>query len=244
MSRHDDLEWDLDVLHRVQACLGSRAIVGIDFMGHETNSTRAFLPHLHAAAALARQRADWVVRVHAGENPAFPENVREAVAALRPLVEDHGLELRIGHGLYGLDNATLSDVAALASSVRPNGGREVFEFNLSSNLALNNIRTTFDVPLRRVMGAGVDVVLGTDGQGLYRTHVQDEAQAARATGLGDQDITQIVETEQRLLARKRAAEALLPAWQDFVVPLSRRPQNLAFDHDHLLAMALRHQRPP
>ena len=30
----------------------------------------------------------------------------------------------------------------------------------------------------------------------------------------------------------------------FFVPLSRRPQNLAFDHDHLLAMALRHQRPP
>lgn len=39
LSRHDDLEWDLDVLRRAQACLGSRAIVGIDFMGHETNST-------------------------------------------------------------------------------------------------------------------------------------------------------------------------------------------------------------
>ena len=218
LSRHDDLEWDLDVLRRVEACLASRAIVGIDFMGHETNSTRAFLPHLNAAAALAQQRDGWVVRVHAGENPAFPENVREAVAALRPLVQDHGLELRIGHGLYGVDDATLADVAALSSSLRPRGGRAVFEFNLTSNLALNNIRTTFDVPLRRVIAVGVDVILGTDGQGLYRTHVQDEAQAARATGLADADIDQIAATEQRLLARKHTAQTLLPAWSDFAIP--------------------------
>ena len=218
LSRHDDLEWDLDVLRRMETCLGSRAIVGIDFMGHETNSTRAFMPHLTAAVALAQQRAGWVVRVHAGENPAFPENVREAVAVARPFVQNHGLELRIGHGLYGVDEATLSEVAALSSSMRPNGGRAVFEFNLTSNLALNNIRTTFDLPLRRVMEAGVDVVLGTDGQGLYRTHVQDEAQAARATGLDDDGIDQIAATEQRLLARKRSAQGLLPTWSDFVLP--------------------------
>ncbi len=218
LSRHDDREWDLDVLRRVQACLGSRAIVGIDFMGHETNSTRAFLPQLIAAAALARQRPGWVLRVHAGENPAFPENVREAVAALRPWVQDHGLELRIGHGLYGLDDATLAEVAALSSAVRPDGGCAVFEFNLSSNLALNNIRTTFDVPLRRVLAVGVDVVLGTDGQGLYRTHAQDEAQAARATGLGDEEMGWIAATEQRLLAAKRAAQERLPPWCGFAVP--------------------------
>jgi ADP-ribose pyrophosphatase YjhB (NUDIX family) len=218
LSRHDDLEWDLDVLHRMEACLGSRAIVGVDFMGHETNSTRAFLPHLQTAAAFARQRDGWVVRVHAGENPAFPENVREAVAALRPLVQDHGLELRIGHGLYGVDDETLADVAALSSAVRPGGGCAVFEFNLTSNLALNNIRTTFDVQLRRVLAAGVDVVLGTDGQGLYRTHVQDEVQAARATGLVDHDIERIAATEHRLLDRKRAAQTLLPAWAEWVPP--------------------------
>ncbi len=218
LSRHDDLEWDLDVLRRAEACLDSRAIVGIDFMGHETNSTRAFLPHLQAAGALARQRAGWVVRVHAGENPAFPENVREAVTALRPLVEDHGLELRIGHGLYGLDSTTLADMAAMSSSAGTHGGCAVVEFNLTSNLALNNIRTTFDVPLRRAIASGVDVVLGTDGPGLYRTHVQDEAQAARATGLGDDDLAQIAATERRLLARKRAVQDLLPAWHDFGVP--------------------------
>ncbi len=223
LSRHDDLEWDLDVLRRVLACLGSRAIVGIDFMGHETNSTRAFLPQLQAAAALSRQRPGWVLRVHAGENPAFPENVRGAVAATRPYVENHGLELRIGHGLYGLDDAMLADVAALSSQACPAGGCAVFEFNLSSNLALNNIRTTFDVPLRRVIAAGVDVVLGTDGPGLYRTQVQDEAQAARATGLDDGALARIAATERRLLARKQAAQTRLPSWSDWVMPAPTAP---------------------
>ncbi len=223
LSRHDDLEWDLDVLHRAKACLHSRAVVGVDFMGHETNSTRAFLPQLAAAAKLAELRPGWVVRVHAGENPAFPENVREAVSLLRPWVLDHGLELRIGHGLYGVDDDTLRAVADLACAARPGGGCAVFEFNLTSNLALNNIKTTFDVPLRRVMAAGVDVVLGTDGAGLYSTQIQDEAQAARATSLDDAAIEQIAAVEQRLLANKRKAERQLPAWSDFVVPPTTPP---------------------
>lgn len=223
LSRHDDLEWDLDVLRQVKASLGSRAIVGIDFMGHETNSTRAFLPQLKAAGALTCHRPGWVVRVHAGENPAFAENVREAIAALRSFVLDQGLELRIGHGLYGLEDDTLNDVAALSSSLKPEGGSVVFEFNLTSNLALNNIRTTFDVPLRRVLEAGVDVVLGTDGSGLYRTDVQDESQAARATGLSGSDVQKIAATEQRLLARKRAQQNLLPSWSSFEVPPSCVP---------------------
>ena len=218
LSRHDDLEWDLDVLRRAEACLHSRAIVGIDFMGHETNSTRAFVRQLMAAGALAKKRPGWVVRVHAGENPAFPENVREAIATLRPFVENDGLELRIGHGLYGLDDATLAEVAALSLAARPNGGHAVFEFNLTSNLALNNIRTTFDVPLRHVISAGVDVVLGTDGQGMYQTHVQDEAQAARATGLDDTALSHIATVEQRMLQRKRAAQELLPTWPHFAHP--------------------------
>lgn len=242
LSRHDDLQWDLDVLRRVQACLHSRAIVGIDFMGHETNSTRAFLPQLAAAAKLAEQRPGWVVRVHAGENPAFPENVREAVTLLRPLVQDHGLELRIGHGLYGLEDATLREVASLASQAGPGGGCAVFEFNLTSNLALNNIRTTFDVPLRRVLAAGIDVVLGTDGAGLYSTQIQDEVQAARATGLDDAAIKRLADVEQRLLAHKHSAQQQLPSWSDFVVPPPTPALHFtdAFAaHQHSLATAAR-----
>lgn len=208
LSRHDDLEWDLDVLDRLEQCLPSRALAGVDIMGHETCSTRAFLPVLERAAALGRARPGFVVRVHAGENPAFPENVREAVRALLPFP---GVEIRIGHGLYGVDDDTLATMAR-------NADRLVVEFNLTSNLALNNIQTTLQVPLRRYVDAGVAVVLGSDGSGLYGTSAADEVRAAIACGLDEGRLAQIRLTEEALLAVKQERERALPPLRNWNPP--------------------------
>ena len=208
LSRHDDLEWDLDVLDRLEQCLPSRAIAGVDIMGHETCSTRAFLPVLERAASLGRARPGFVVRVHAGENPAFPENVREAVRALLPFP---GIEIRIGHGLYGVDDDTLATMARSAD-------RLVVEFNLTSNLALNNIQTTLQVPLRRYVDAGVAVVLGSDGAGLYGTSAADEVRAAIACGLDEERLARIRLTEEALLAVKLERERTLPPLRDWTPP--------------------------
>jgi ADP-ribose pyrophosphatase YjhB (NUDIX family)/adenosine deaminase len=202
LSRHDDLEWDLDVLDRLEQCLDSDAIVGIDVMGHETCSTRAFLPVLERAAHLAARRPGFVVRVHAGENPAFPENVRVAVETLAPAVREHGLQARIGHGLYGVDDKTLVLLTDLPGVL--------VEFNLTSNLALNNIQTTAQVPLRRYVEAGVRVVLGTDGAGLYGTCAADEVRAAAVMGLSDRHLEALRTVEDTVLARRRAIPAARP----------------------------------
>jgi ADP-ribose pyrophosphatase YjhB (NUDIX family)/adenosine deaminase len=207
LSRHDDPEWDLDLLDRLEQCAGSDAVVGVDFMGHETCSTRAFVPVLERAAALAARRPGFVVRVHAGENPAFPENVRVAVDTLLPAVVEHGLQARIGHGLYGVDDETLALLAAHDGFV--------VEFNLSSNLALNNIQTTSQVPLARYVDAGVRVMLGTDGAGLYGTCARDEVRAALAVGLDERHLAQLAAAEDAVLARRRATTttpAPLSSW--------------------------------
>jgi ADP-ribose pyrophosphatase YjhB (NUDIX family) len=208
LSRHDDLEWDLDVLERLEQCLPSRAVVGVDIMGHETCSTRAFIPVLERAAALGGARPGFVVRVHAGENPAFPENVREAVRALLPFP---GVEIRIGHGLYGVDDDTLASMA-------DNADRLVVEFNLTSNLSLNNIQTTLQVPLRRYVDAGVAVVLGSDGAGLYGTCATDEVRAALACGLDEGRLARLRLTEDTLLARRQAWERAKPPLRDWSPP--------------------------
>ncbi len=208
LSRHDDPEWDFDVLERLEQCLPSRAIAGVDIMGHETCSTRAFIPVLERAAALGRARPGFVVRVHAGENPAFPENVRETVRALLPFP---GIEIRIGHGLYGVDDDTLASMAR-------NADRVVVEFNLTSNLALNNIQTTLQVPLRRYVDAGVAVVLGSDGAGLYGTSPNEEARAALACGLDEARLARLRLTEDTLLARRQERERALPALRDWSPP--------------------------
>lgn len=208
LSRHDDPEWDFDVLDRLEQCLSSRAVVGVDIMGHETCSTRAFIPVLERAAALGAVRPGLVVRVHAGENPAFPENVREAVRTLLPFP---GIELRIGHGLYGVDDDTLAAMAR-------NADRVVVEFNLTSNLALNNIQTTLQVPLRQYVEAGVAVVLGSDGAGLYGTCATDEARAALACGLDGTRLARLRSTEDALLARRQEWERALPSLRDWSPP--------------------------
>jgi ADP-ribose pyrophosphatase YjhB (NUDIX family) len=211
LRRDDDPEWDFDVLARLHDCLASRAIVGVDVMGHETCSTRAFLPVLARAAELARVRPGLVVRVHAGENPAYPENVREAFLALC----DHpDVELRIGHGLYGVDDALMHALARHASHA-------VVEFNLSSNLALNNIQGTTAVPLVRYLDAGVACVLGTDGAGLYSTSAADEVRAAIACGLGPEHFARLEATEARLLANRAARERALPSMGDVSMPAAR-----------------------
>jgi ADP-ribose pyrophosphatase YjhB (NUDIX family)/adenosine deaminase len=189
-SRHDDFEWDLDLLDRLETLLPSGYLVGVDLMGHETNSTLAFAEVLRRLGRLAaRARPGLVVRAHAGENPAHPENVRVVAECL----EGEPVELRIGHGVYGVDDATLAKL--LSQGV-------IVELNLSSNLALNNIRCSMEMPLQRYLDAGVPLVLGTDGYGLYGTSLPLEVRAARLGGLSAEGLAKIAATEAKLLAQR------------------------------------------
>ena len=191
MSRHDDLEWDLDYIERLQT-LQSPYIVGVDVMGHETNSTHAFATQLEKIVTWAdAHRPGFVLRVHAGENPAHPENVRVAVE----LARGYDVQLRIGHGLYGVDEETLA--LLVEEGV-------IIEYNLNSNLALNNIQSAVEVPLRRYLRGGVSMVLGTDGYGIYETNTAMELRAARLSGLEEADTQKIYEVEEKYLARRAA----------------------------------------
>lgn len=195
LSRHDDPEWDEDALARLEAIAGSDYIAGLDIMGHETNSTRAFVPQLVRAA---RIRPGFVIRVHAGESPSHPENVRIAIEAVRGA----DVSLRIGHGLYGVDDETLELLVA---------SRAVVEMNLDSNVALNHLSSGRVVPLRRYADAGVRLVLGTDGYGLYGASAESSARAALLCGLRAADLDAMRALEASLVPRA-------PAKRSFVVP--------------------------
>jgi ADP-ribose pyrophosphatase YjhB (NUDIX family)/adenosine deaminase len=195
MRRTDDLDWDRDIIARIKEVARSRIVAGVDFMGHETNSTRAFETQLREVAAWAHaERPGFVVRVHAGESAAHPENVRAVLDAASAF----DVELRIGHGIHGVDDATLE-------RLRQRGA--IVEFNLSSNLALNNLQSCAEAPLLRYRQAGVPVVLGTDGYGIYLTSLALEVRAGRAAGLSPEDLAAIRQTEEAMIARRQEAEA-------------------------------------
>ncbi len=206
ISRHDDPEWDLDLVERIKTLAGSMYLVGVDFMGHETNSSAVFAPLIQALATWAdKSRRGFVVRVHAGESPSHPENVRVALESAR----GHAVELRIGHGLYGVDEATLAEIVRSGAIV---------EFNLDSNIALNHLQSARAVPLRRYVEAGAAVVLGSDGYGIYRTSPEAAVQAALVAGLPPSSLgARLAATERTCVERARERDAALRS-VPFVVP--------------------------
>lgn len=214
LSRHNDIEWDLDCIDRIVELKRCRYLVGVDFMGHETNSTRDFARQIRAIAEWAdRERPGFVIRVHAGENAAYPENVRVAVES----TEGCNVMVRIGHGLYGVDSRTLDVLAESGATV---------EFNLNSNYALNNLQNASRAPIRSYLEHGIPVVLGTDGYGIYQTTTAFEAQAARLCGLRDEHFAQIASHESKYVAaRLRADLANTSDPKEYQVPDDRPPHH-------------------
>lgn len=205
LSRHDDPEWDEDLLRRLATLGESLYVAGIDVMGHETNSTRAFVPQLQAAATWAtRARPGFVVRVHAGESPSHPENLRVAIEALAGF----DVAVRIGHGLYGVDDDTLEQVVRSRATV---------EMNLDSNVALNHLASGREAPLRRYLDAGVRLVFGSDGYGIYGASAESAARAALVAGVRPAELSgPIRRVEEEVIAAARERDR--PATRAFAVP--------------------------
>ena len=219
--RHSDKEWNMDDTDRITSIARSPYIVGVDFMGHETNSTETFKDELQMLADYAMgEDPDFTIRVHAGENPMFKNNVKDTLRIIyeqhkaREAADGHEYEMprvRIGHGLYGVDEETIQLAKEMGAIV---------EFNISSNLALNNINSISEIPIKKYLDAGVDVVLGTDGGGLYSTIGEQEALLATAAGLEPEDFEKMRQTEAKILEREARRESSRP-----------RPESIDFMYD-------------
>ena len=204
--RHSDKEWNLDETDRMMTVADSRYVVGSDVMGQEANETKVVEEELRQIARRAMEKdPDFSIRVHAGENAMYKDNVKEVLEIIqdehRKYEEETGKEqpmprVRIGHGLYGVDKEVLELAKQMGA---------IIEFNMSSNLALNNINSITEIPIKSYLDAGVKVVLGTDGHGLYSTTGEQEVILAMAAGLEPEDFEKIAETEREVLevARRR-----------------------------------------
>jgi ADP-ribose pyrophosphatase YjhB (NUDIX family) len=115
-----------------------------------------------------------------------------------------------------VDDATLGRLKAAGAMV---------EFNLGSNFALTNIQHSREVPLRRYVRAGVPVVLGSDGYGIYRTDLGGEVRAARLVGLGEEDLGHIRASEEGYLAKREVWDRGLEDFGAYEVPDDAPPQH-------------------
>jgi hypothetical protein len=79
--------------------------------------------------------------------------------------------VRIGHGLY-TRNLTSNKGRQLLEDLRDSGA--VLEFQITSNVRLNNLSQLEHHPLQQYLAAGVPCVQGTDGGAVYGTDSIDE----------------------------------------------------------------------
>ena len=210
--RHSDKEWNLDDVDRMKTISKSPYIVGADFNGHETNETISFREELQMLAEYAMlEDPEFTIRVHAGESPIFKNNVYQT---LNIVYDKHAQmeeklnkklpmpKVRIGHALYGLDEITNEKWEKVSPDKVLELMKEmdaIVEINMSSNLALNNINSLSEIPIKRYIDEGVKVVLGTDGHGLYSTTGKQEVILATAAGLTEMDFNKIKETEEEVI---------------------------------------------
>jgi len=175
-------------------------VVGSDFIGEEINDIEDLKPAIKQIVQdIAYYDKGFTVRIHAGENDSLKDNVEKSIKcveeSLRP--EQEMPRIRIGHGLYSKDPNTEEGKALIEKMKQTN---TIIEFQLTSNIRLNNLSTLENHPIKRFLKNGVKCVQGTDGNGFYGTNTFDEQLALRnLLGVTDSEFKQMREVEDKLI---------------------------------------------
>ena len=174
-------------------------IAGSDIVGEEINDIRDLAPVIRGLVSIAERNPGFVFRVHAGENDSLPDNILNALRCIRQsLAPGQPMpKIRIGHGLYTPGLHTKKG-QLLLEELRRSGA--VLEFQITSNVRLNNLSTPAVHPIRQYLAAGLPCVQGTDGGALYGTDSIDEELAlTKLLDLSREDLLRMREAEDRIL---------------------------------------------
>ena len=178
-------------------------VVGSDFVGEEINDIAELKGVIkEIVTKIASEDKNWTIRVHAGENDSLKSNMAKAIA----LVEESLLPgqkfpyMRIGHGLYCAKLTTKQGKELLAKIKEHD---IVLEFQLTSNVRLNNLIELKKHPLKSYLQNEISCVMGTDGYGLYGTDSIDEQLAlANFLKITDTEFHKMQEVEHVIIERQ------------------------------------------
>lgn len=170
ITPNDYLRENMQVL---KAVASDPYVAGSDILGEEINDIREVQPVIEEIVKIAKDEETFVVRIHAGENDSLRDNVANSIAcvvnALAP--KQKMPRMRIGHGLYTSNLKSAKGKALLKDLINHH---VTLEFQMTSNIRLNNLSLVSTHPLKQYLKAGVACVQGTDGCGLYGTDSMDE----------------------------------------------------------------------
>ncbi|MBQ6400127.1 MAG: adenosine deaminase [Clostridia bacterium] len=184
-----------DNLQILRAIAGDPYVAGSDIIGEEINSILELRAVIRELVRIAGEHPGFVIRIHAGENDSLRDNVVDSIRCVQEALQP-GQEMpkiRIGHGLYTCDLRTAQGKKLLEDMKR---FRVTLEFQITSNVRLNNLSRLDHHPLRRYLRAGVACVQGTDGGALYGTNsIDEEKSLEKLLGLSLEDLKKMKQTD-------------------------------------------------
>lgn len=177
-------------------------VVGSDIIGEEVNEIYKFKPVIKELVEFAVQQDDgFTVKIHAGENDSLRANVEKSIQCIMESVPK-GKKMprcRLGHGLYGID-VDSEKGKKLIKTMKKNG--VILEFQLTSNVRLNNLTELSLHPLKKYLANGVNCVQGSDGCGFYGTDCMEEQMAlTNLLDLNSEDLMKMKNVELDLMAQ-------------------------------------------
>ena len=189
----------------LRAVAKSHYVVGSDFIGEEINDISDLQPVIREIVKYVNEEdKDFTIRIHAGENDSLRDNVRKSIICIKEALED-GQKMprcRIGHGLYSEDLNTEAG-KELMKLLKDSG--VIIEFQLTSNVRLNNLSNLNNHPIKKFLNNGVKCVQGTDGCGMYGSDTFDEQLALQnLLNLTDEDFAKMREVENELIEKNDA----------------------------------------
>ena len=201
-DREETLSKGLQVL---RAIADDPYIAGSDILGEEVNDIRELKPVIKELVSIAKDIPSFVIRIHAGENDCLRDNVANSIEmVLETMEEGQPMPMvRIGHGLY---TANLYSKKGKHLLELLHNSHAILEFQITSNVRLNNLSSLAHHPLKQYLHHGVACVQGTDGGALYGTDSIDEQLALeRLLDLDEEDLLLMKKTENRVIENGMAA---------------------------------------
>lgn len=193
------LRENLDVL---KAVAKSPYVVGSDFIGEEINDIGDLKPAIQELVEYVEEvDNDFTIRIHAGENDSLKDNVAKSIQCVKEALKPGQKmpKVRLGHGLYTAD---LNKPEGKKLIQEMKDSNVILEFQLTSNVRLNNLSNLSIHPLKTYLKNGIRCVQGTDGCGFYGVDTIDEQLALQnLLGLTDEDFAKMRQVEDTILSK-------------------------------------------
>ena len=189
-----------DTMNVLKAVAKSPYVVGSDIIGEEINDISDLQPLIEQIVKYVKEEdPKFTIRIHAGENDSLKDNVRKSILCVKEALKEGQTmpKCRIGHGLYSED-LNSQEGKELIQLMKKAG--IIVEFQLTSNVRLNNISDLSNHPIKKFLQNNIKCVQGTDGCGFYGSDTFDEQLALQnLLGLTDEDFEKMRKVEDEII---------------------------------------------